>query len=195
MIELLTESPIGLLSAIGPYRVADYLALPDEPRCELLRGRLYLSPSPTTAHQAAVAQLWTILNRLALQTGGMAFVAPLDVTLAEHSVVQPDVIFISHERREIALERIEGAPDLVVEVLSPSTVGRDRGEKQQLYASAGVDEYWLVDPAAEQIEFLVREGGRFALDLPVDGAYRSSVIPGLQIDVISFWSAVSAMSP
>jgi Uma2 family endonuclease len=137
----------------------------------------------------------TILNRLAVQTGGMAFVAPLDVTLAEHSVVQPDLIFISHGRREIARERIEGAPDLVVEVLSPSTVGRDRGEKQQLYATAGVDEYWLVDPLAEQIEFLVREGGRFAVDLAVDGHYRSRAIPGLEMDLISFWAAVSAMSP
>jgi Uma2 family endonuclease len=139
--------------------------------------------------------VWTILNRLALQTGGMAFVAPLDVTLAEHSIVQPDVIFISHARRQIVRERIEGAPNLVVEVLSPSTVGRDRGEKQQLYATAGVDEYWLVDPLAQQIEFLVREGDRFAVDLPVDGHYRSRVIHGLAIDLLSYWSAVSAMIP
>jgi Uma2 family endonuclease len=117
------------------------------------------------------------------------------VTLAEHSIVQPDVIFISHERRQIARERIEGAPDLVVEVLSPATVGRDRGEKQQLYATAGVAEYWLVDPLTQQIEFLVREGDRFAVDLPEDGLYRSRVIPGLEIDLLSFWTAVSDMTP
>jgi Uma2 family endonuclease len=95
-------------------------------------------------------------------------------------VVQPDVLYLSAERRERAGERIEGAPDLVVEVLSPATVQRDRGEKLQLYAASGIREYWLVDPEARQIEFLVARDGRFQVAPAVDGVYRSESLPEIE---------------
>ena len=192
MLEMLTESPLTPSSTLGPYRAADYMSLPDEPRCELIYGRLYVSPSPNLVHQLVVVHLLVAVHRLALQTGGLAFIAPLDVTLAEHSVVQPDVLYVSPARRGILKNRIEGAPDVVVEVLSGSTARRDRGEKMRLYASSGVVEYWVVDPVARQVEFLVNEHGRFVVEMPQDGVYTSRKVDGLSLDVAELWSAVDA---
>ena len=193
MLELLTESPLTPPSTLGPYRVADYLSLPDEPACELISGRLYVSPSPNLAHQLVVAHLLTVMYRLAEQTGGLAVAAPMDVALAEHSVVQPDVIYVSPARRWILQDRIVGAPDLVIEVLSGSTARRDRGEKMRLYASSGVSEYWLVDPLARQVEFFVNEGGRLVVELAQDGIYQSHAVDGLGLDVSALWAAVDAL--
>lgn len=192
MIEMLAESPLSPPSTLGPYRAADYMALPDEPRCELIYGRLYMAPSPVAVHQVVVVYLTAHLDRLAHHTGGLALVAPMDVTLAEHSVVQPDIIYIGSDRRGILAERIEGAPDLLVEVLSPPTVRRDRGEKLRLYAESGVGEYWIVDPAARQVEFLVNEDGRFVVAMPEDGVYASSSIQGISLDLADLWAEVDA---
>ncbi len=190
MLEMLTESPPTPSSTLGPYRVADYMGLPDEPRCELIYGRLYVSPSPNPVHQLIVFQLGGVVDRLAVETGGISFVAPMDVTLFEHSVVQPDVIYVSPARRGILRNRIEGAPDLVVEVLSGSTTRRDRGEKLQLYAASGVSEYWVVDPMARQVEFLVNQDGRFVVELPQDSVYTSRTIRGLELDIAALWKTV-----
>ena len=192
MLEMLTESPLTPSSTVGPYRATDYMSLPDEPRCELIYGRLYVSPSPILVHQFVALQLWAAVDRLAVQTGGVAMAAPMDVTLFEHSVVQPDVIYVSPGRRGILRDRIDGAPDLVVEVLSPSTTRRDRGDKMRLYASSGVCEYWVVDPVAQQVEFLVNEDGRFAVELPQDGVYTSPKVDGLRLDVAALWDTVDA---
>ena len=192
MLEMLTESPLTPSSTLGPYRAADYMSLPDEPRCELIYGRLFVSPSPVPVHQVIVLQLGVAMDTLAAETGGVAFVAPMDVTLFEHSVVQPDVVYVSPGRRGILHDRIEGAPDLVVEVLSPSTTRRDRGDKMRLYASSGVSEYWVVDPMARQVEFLVNEDGRFVVELPQDSVYTSRTIPGLELDIAALWKTVDS---
>jgi Uma2 family endonuclease len=117
------------------------------------------------------------LHEVAERTGGAVAIAPLDVTLADHSVVQPDVIYVSASRLEIVGDRIEGAPDLLVEVLSPGTSRRDRNEKLKLYAESGVREYWIVDAVERQIEFLVNDSGTFHVALPVDDRYRSAALP------------------
>src|SRR5215470_10445638 len=139
-IEILRESPLTPSSELGPYRKRDYLALPDQPRCELIYGRFYEMTSPKSRHQMLGGLLWKRLHEIALRSGGVAFMAPLDVTLADHSVVQPDVIYVSPARRSVLQDRIEGAPDLLVEVLSPSTARRDHGEKLKLYAESGIRE-------------------------------------------------------
>src|SRR5712692_3334582 len=167
-IEILRESPLSPSSELGPFRKRDYLALPDEPRCELIFGRLYEMTSPTLVHQLAVGLLWKLLHEIAVRTGGVAAQAPLDVTLADHSVVQPDVIYVSAARLGVIEERIEGAPDLLVEILSPSTARRDRNEKLKLYAESGVREYWLADFKLRHITFLVNREGHFQVELPVD---------------------------
>ena len=133
-VTLLDRPPRTLTRSLGPYRRCDYMALPDEPRCELIRGRFYLSPSPIVLHQLIVGHLFRLFLDVADRTGGTAIVAPMDVHLADHSVVQPDVIYVSPERGEIVQDWMEGAPDLLVEVLSPSTASRDRVHKLDLYA-------------------------------------------------------------
>ncbi len=172
----------------GPYRTEDYFALPEEPRCELLFGRFYVVPSPNVPHQNLVGAIFLQLSALARRTGGEVFIAPLDVVLAPHTVVQPDVLYVSPERRDIVRDRIFGAPDLVVEVLSPGTARRDHGAKMLAYAEADVREYWLVDPAAEEIEFLVNDGGAFRVVVPRENIYRSAAVAGLALDIPQLWT-------
>jgi Uma2 family endonuclease len=185
-----TEAPLAPRSTLGPYREADYLSLPDEPRCELLYGRLEVTPSPSARHQEVVLRLGRLLLEFAERAGARAFVAPLDVTLAPHSVVQPDLLLVTRERASIVGTHVVGAPDLVVEVLSPATGRRDLGEKLRLYAESGVREYWIVDLSTRVFEFLVNREGTFAVCLPEGGRYRSAVVEGLEIDLEEFWRRI-----
>ena len=172
----------------GPYRAPDYFALPDEPRCELLRGRIYLTPTPDVLHQTVLGALIRQLHDLAQQAGGKLLIAPLDVQLNLDTVVQPDILYVSPERVDIVRQYIEGAPDLVVEVISPATVRLDRGGKLLAYAEADVREYWIVDPVAQHIEFLVSEGGAFKVVVPCDDRYRSAVLAGVRLDIARVWA-------
>jgi Uma2 family endonuclease len=186
-----TETPLAPRAGLGPYREADYLGLPDEPRCELLYGRLFVMSAPTARHQHVVLRIARTLADCADRHGDQALVSPIDVVLADHSVVQPDVIYVSAARSSIVRDRVEGAPDLVVEVLSPGTARRDLGEKLRVYAEAGVAEYWIVDPGHETFEFLVRaDAGSFRLRVPDGPIYRSETIPGLELDLEAFWRAI-----
>ena len=185
-----TETPLAPRSGLGPYREADYLRLPDEPRCELLYGRLLVTPAPTARHQHVVGRIFSILLACADRHGDQVLASPIDVVLANHSVVQPDVIYVRAARASIVRDRIEGVPDLVVEVLSPGTARRDLGEKLRLYTEAGVAEYWIVDPALESFEFLVRSDDGFRLRLPEGPAYHSAAIPGLELDLEVFWRLI-----
>jgi len=194
-VPFLREPPLAPSSDLGPFRREDYEALPDEPRCELIFGRFYLSPSPSPLHQAVALLLWRRLHEIAVRTGGLALAAPLDIAFAVHSVVQPDVLYFTAARRGVARNRIEGAPDLVVEVLSPGTARRDRGEKLALYAGSSAREYWVVDPLERQIEFMVNEDGRFVVVLPEGGEYHSKALPELHLDLAELWSEVGKMLP
>ena len=189
-VALLKDPPLAPSEGLGPYRRRDYEALPAEPRCELIFGRFYLSPSPTVLHQIVVSLLWLRLHHCAVEAGGLALFAPLDLGLADHSVVQPDNLYFSAERRRVVGQQVEGAPDLVAEVLSPGTVRRDRGEKLSLYAQTGIREYWIVDPAERQIEFLVLRDGRYTVALPAGNVYRSETLPEIRLDLVAFWRDV-----
>ena len=189
-IPLLKDSPLFPPADLGPYRRKDYQALPDEPRYELIYGRFYVSPSPQVLHQLVVGLLYEILIRIALPAGGTVLFSPMDVFLAEHSAVQPDLLYISSARRRIVKKWVEGAPDLVVEVLSPGTAGRDRNEKLRLYAEKGVREYWLFDASARRSEFLLNDEGEFVAALPEDGLYRSQGLPEISLDVAGFWREI-----
>lgn len=187
-----TDTPAAPRSGLGPYRAGDYFELPDEPRCELLYGRLLVTPAPNVRHQDVVLRLAAKLLQHEQSRGGRTIVSPVDVVLAEHTVVQPDVVYVGAGREGIVRDRVEGAPDLVVEILSPATARRDLGEKLKLYAEAGVAEYWIVDPAVCTFEFLSNRDGAFLLRLPEQGVYRSPALPGLELDVEAFWRDLPA---
>jgi Uma2 family endonuclease len=137
----------------------------DGRRYELYDGEVFEIPSPFLLHQIVLGRLHLALAPCVQQHGGLALVAPLDVVLTEFDVVQPDVLLFTPERARLLDLRkvVRHAPDLAVEVLSPSTAGNDRGRKRRLLASHGVREYWLVDPDAVTIEVYRLTGTRFAL--------------------------------
>jgi len=140
------------------YTVQDYMNLPEseEKRHELLEGEIYVVPSPNTIHQAIVRKISRAFEDYVLSRGmGTIFFAPLDVVLSNEDVVQPDILFVSTERTSIITEQnIQGAPDIVLEVLSRATASRDRTLKRARYARFGVREYWIVDPQTKTIEIL-----------------------------------------
>ena len=143
-------------------------------------------------HQRLVGALYRLLAAFADRAGGEALVSPVDVDLADHSIVQPDVVYVAPAPSAVLTTRVEGAPELVVEILSPSTARRDVGEKLRLYGEAGVLEYWIVDPVLETFEFLERTGEEFRVRVPDGAIYRSATIAGLEIDLEAFWRAVPA---
>src|SRR5579863_4527081 len=133
---------------------ADLLAMPeDNRRREILDGELIVSPTPKLLHQDIVLRLAVAFCRyLEEHPIGRVFASPLDVIFTELDVLEPDLIFVLEEHRHILQDWIRGTPDLVIEVLSPSSVWRDRGPKLRAYARFGVPEYWIADPDARAIE-------------------------------------------
>lgn len=178
----------------GPYRAADYWQLPEGEPVELIEGRLVVSPAPKLFHQIVAGLLFDRLLDIARTTGGLAVSSPVDVVLSDDTILQPDVIYIAKSRLAIAKERVEGPPDLVVEVIS-GTERRDRVEKLDLYARYGVPEYWIIDPAAKVIEFLINESGRYVVHSPANDRYRSPRLPEVEIDLADFWREVDERLP
>lgn len=133
-------------------------------RYEIIHGIRYdFLPSPGIIHQVIVSELWQALNQTC-HPAGIAIVAPMDVYLDEHNTVQPDIVFIRNENLHIVTkQRIEGTPDLLVEILSPSSGKHDRSRKKLLYEAFGVKEYWIVDPVHYTIEQYALEGQCFTL--------------------------------
>jgi Uma2 family endonuclease len=141
----------------------EYVRLPTSGtmRYEVIHGELAVTPSPTSVHQQVVTTLVRILGRFVHEHAlGRLLVGPIDVLLGEGDYLQPDVAFVRADRaHRVSRRGIEGAPDLVVEVLSPSTEQRDRGVKLDRYRHFGVPEYWIVDLDAKVVElWRLREG-------------------------------------
>jgi Uma2 family endonuclease len=178
-------------SDVGPYRAADYWQLPEGAPYELIRGRLMMSPSPIPRHQVVLLLLAERFLQIARKAGGIVLPAPMDVVLSDDTILQPDLLYVSKQRRPIVRNRVEGPPDLVVEIIS-GTARRDRVEKLDLYARYCVSEYWIVDPAAQHIEFLLNEGGKFVVQSPVNDCYRSSRLSEVELQVADFWREVDA---
>jgi Uma2 family endonuclease len=134
--------------------VEDYRATPDGTRYQLVEGDLHLmSPAPSRFHQDIVLNVAEMLRTyLRTHQVGKVYVSPIDVYLDDHNVVQPDVVFVSAANSGILTDDgIHGAPDLVVEIVSPSTAQLDKTAKRRVYARAGVKEMWLVDPLLRQV--------------------------------------------
>jgi Uma2 family endonuclease len=152
-------------------------------RRELLGGDLYVSPAPSPSHQRLVRALLIVLNAYAEQHGGEAFDSPIDVVFSQTDVVQPDVVYFAMDRLFVIGEKnIQGAPSLIVEVLSPSSSDVDPGRKLATYARHGVPEYWIVDPATRIVIAHAEPSGdsyqRVVRD--PDGAIEAITLPDLR---------------
>ena len=169
------------------YTYEDYMRTPDDIRYELLDGELILSPAPRTAHQRTSRKILNPLDDFVIENElGEVFHAPYDVALDDFNVVQPDILFVSNERAHIVTDlNIQGAPDLVIEILSPSTAQRDRTQKRDLYARHDVKEYWQSDTDAKSVQVLTLENGEYR----VAGIYTagqtivSPLLPGFSLSV------------
>ncbi len=169
----------------------DLLETPDDgQRYEIIGGELHVSPSPTPKHQRVLRNLFLLVHNYSQQyDSGEVFFAPLDTRFGPHDIVEPDLLYIRKDRLPIIAEKlIEGAPDLVVEVLSPSSRQRDRALKLDLYAREGVPEYWIADPERETLTVHALEGGTYRPLDASDGMISSRVLGGLTIDVTSLFS-------
>ena len=154
-----------IAKSTGKLTYEDYAKTPDDERWELLNGELTRMPSPVESHQLLIVDLGTPIHIFVKERSlGRVIFAPYDVVLSDTVVVQPDILFVSNERAHIRTRaNIQGAPDLVVEVLSPSTAQKDRTIKLDLYAQHGVKECWLVDPDSMTVMVLLMGRSRFEL--------------------------------
>ncbi|HSI15962.1 MAG TPA: Uma2 family endonuclease [Chthoniobacter sp.] len=166
---------------------ADLAQFDESERYEIYDGRLIsMATGPDFHHQEISGNLHLLLSGFVRprQLGKLVY-APADVVLSEDNVVQPDLLFVAKENIGIIQKQVHGTPDLVVEILSTSTLRHDRQNKLELYARFGVKEYWIVDPANRSLEILVLEGKRFTVHsiAAETGLAESKVLSGLSIDV------------
>ena len=165
----------------------EYSRLNDDQRYEVIDGNLLMAPAPDTWHQDYSRKLFRIIDRFATaQKLGEVFYSPIDVILDAENTVQPDLVFVAAANLNFIQRRgIFGVPDLLVELVSPSTVRRDRYDKRDLYARFGVKEYWIGDPANKALEILALKQGRSELHRCAEenGQLTSLVLAGLEFDL------------
>ena len=138
------------------------LAYQEEPREELLNGKIFMMASPSVNHSTVASNIYYAFRTYLKGKTCRAFNDGVDVYLTEDDRVIPDAMIVCNKNM-IALDGIHGAPDLIVEVLSPSTAKNDRGYKKDLYEQSGVKEYWIVYPASLTIEAYLLEDGKYSL--------------------------------
>jgi Uma2 family endonuclease len=170
----------------------EYYKLDDGQRYEIMDGSLLMAPSPDMWHQDWLSNLHFLL-RLYLDKKklGRVFIPPFDVVFDSENTVQPDLIFVASANLGIIEQRaIFGAPDLLVELLSPSSISRDRRDKKALYARFGVKEYWIGDPANMTMEILTLRDGRYQpyCTATEKGKLTSKVLPGLELNLAEILS-------
>jgi Uma2 family endonuclease len=169
---------------------SDYLATPDDGRCyEILGGDLFVTPAPNPFHQRVSKrlqqQLMAYFERRSL---GEVFNAPIDLILSLNDVAQPDLLVVA-DAGQVSRRGIEGAPLLVVEILSPATRGKDRGVKARRYAELGIAHYWIVDHEHKRLECYRLTEGTFRLlgDAQGNGNLAHPDWDGLVIDLTELW--------
>jgi Uma2 family endonuclease len=179
------------MTAKAALTYADFVALPDDgKRYEILDGELFVTPSPTSRHQIVLANLFRILDARVRERGlGRVLFASLDVIFADTSIAEPDLLYVDTGRTSLISNRgIEGAPALLIEALSPSSIRADRRVKFELYARFGVPFYWIVDPDALTLEAYRLEGQRYVLAVRASGSEPCGPPPfddlGLVVDTL-----------
>lgn len=167
------------------WTVEEYLLLGESNTpCQLINGELIMSPAPNPLHQIVSRSLFRLLDKLIGSNGELLY-APVDVFFDEKNVFQPDLLFLSKGRSKYLTEKgIEGPPDLVVEIISPSNSYTDRYEKKDAYQKFGVTEYWIVDPGNKTLEVYATDSWiKPQLYLAGDGTVKSSVLSSLSFDL------------
>jgi Uma2 family endonuclease len=167
----------------------DFLLFPDDgQRHELIDGEHYVTPSPNTKHQYVLGNLHYLIRRwLEEHRVGRVFLSPFDVVFTRFDVVEPDLLFLTHARARQALTaaNVQGVPELVVEIGSPSTRKRDETIKRRLYEREGVSEYWVVDPELDAIRVYAREGEGFSrpreLSIEAGDVLTTPLLDGLEL--------------
>ena len=164
----------------------DYCLLPsDGKRYEIIDGELYVTPSPQFAHQISVTRMTRYLSAFVEDNHlGLVFVAPFDVVFSQFDVVEPDILYVSKARSEVLTRKnVQGAPDLVIEVVSESTAKIDRTIKLKLYARFGVLEYWIFDPNGPSAKIYRRQHGALELvaTLGPNDSFTTPLLPGFSL--------------
>jgi len=179
-----------MTSVISKLTYDEFQTLPRDgsKRFELIEGEVFMTPSPNTTHQRAVRKLLRALDEFVEQRDlGEVFVGPYDVVFSKWTALEPDLLFIRKERLSIVTEaNVQGAPDLVIEILSPSNKAYDRKTKMRAYAKAGVPEIWYFDPEDDSAEILnLGADGRYVATAKLSGnaAIVSKALPGLSLTV------------
>lgn len=170
----------------------DFLLFPDDGRRhELIDGVHYVTPSPVLRHQEILGRIYfEVASYLRAHPEGRVYLAPLDVVMSIHDIVEPDLIFVAaaQDVDKVTPKNIQGAPALLVEILSPGTRRRDLGIKRDLYDRIGVREYWLIDPDRNTVTIHRRAAdGSFplveTLERALDSILKSPLLPGFSLDV------------
>lgn len=178
----------------GSYTYDDYVKLPEGTLCQLIGGELIMTLAPGRTHQIIIGRLFKLLDTFVDSNElGEVNLSPRDVFLSELEVYQPDILFIAKDRVEISSEdRVNGAPDLVVEVLSPSNAYYDLRKKFRAYEKYGVKEYWIVDPGEKSIEVYAQEDGKFKLAARVEqqGEIDSLLLSGFSVSLEKIFAGI-----
>lgn len=167
-------------------------------RYELYDGELLEMPSPNLRHQDIVGSLYLLLMQYAREhDAGKVYLSPVDLYVSETRVFIPDLMFVTKER--LGTERIEredgqcliAPPDLIVEIISPSTAHNDRVRKTKIYAEFGVAHYWIIEPEHKTLEALTLENGRYTLhgSFSEEDTFAPALFPGLQIPLATVFAA------
>jgi Uma2 family endonuclease len=179
-------SPVHPPAKLG-YR--EYCCFPDDGRRhEIIDGDHYVNPAPSTYHQTVSRRLQhQLYTQIELTGRGVVYNAPVDVQLTDHDIIQPDLVVVLTSRMQmITPTKIKGVPDLLVEILSPSTASNDATLKKQLYERVGVAEYWIVDPDNHTVEQLVLADGRYERR-PAADAIPLSILEGVAVRLADVW--------
>ncbi len=177
----------------GSWTYDDYAALPEiGNRYEIVNGVLIMAPAPSPEHQSITVRIaYYMFPHIDLAGIGKLFTAPIDVDLGPKNVYQPDLVVILNAHLDrVAEKKIIGAPDLVVEVASPSTAAYDRLTKYDKYAQAGITEYWIVKAKSRTVEVLVLEAGEYR-SLGIfrgEQTLPSRIMPDLPVGVERFFA-------
>jgi Uma2 family endonuclease len=171
----------------------DFVLFPDDGKLhELIDGEHYVTPSPNVRHQQIQGDLFALIwNYLEAHPVGRVFISRLDVVFSKFDVVEPDIMYLSHERANnvVTEANLQGAPELVIEIGSPSTRQRDETIKRRLYERSGVSQYWVVDPEIDVIRVYKRTGDAafgkpMELSREAGDVVTTDLLPGLDLPLV-----------